>query len=782
MHMDQEETRPKTEGAGVENDAERQKLLDQFGPTGVEELTRLEDELRERQAELEGAPDDRRPAAEQLKTIAEKRLELFRAERDSAGAYKFKRFGREVQGFFEESPDRPKVIEQRENGEFALAEGEEKRQMVFVNMGELDRFNKEGGGHAAGDAALRETTKAIEQIVRDHLKDRPAESQGYEVMRYSGNEFMISLDSADQTDLASIIEKINSAEPRVPGVGEPAPLVAHGFELKEAIDVLNQLQLELGQDDKVQAGDDAARELVEVAKRLADHRLEIEKVVSRGQRIKDKLTQAGADAAQTEDFFDNYVKKTFSGTELAEFKNFQDQIKADPSGDRLDDLLDQVAETQANKRFAEGREFRKFSDEVVRSRVTARRAERQGAPARLPEGGLSSPDLKIATIPEKTRGAAFVEVRRQAMDAAAEGPDKNAAEIAKLDYQIEVARRDAGTGLLDRGMHYEKLAEAIKDGKEVSTVFVDMGFLKYFDQMGGTEVGDGALKLAASIMEEAIARAGVKGEAFRYGGDEFTLQIEGGGPQKEGELSPTDKVIAEIAKLRDEVGRVPRGAKSKEEYAPTKLVFNNGECDRKTAEEVFNDLVKVRLESNEITPEQLQDEQFVAEMKAEIMTTVADVGIETEKAVSRFQQLIKEMQDPAYTQDPQRRKQVKSLIGFSNKAIFKEKGGDVFLEEMAAATDLSPVEQEARIREFVDKRVEMAHDLQDEKRQMLDRLVDAHTKIRRLKDKLGKAKRDYGEKSAQVTNLEQRLKVVEGERQQLIEVRRALGAGAEQQP
>ncbi|MFC1702879.1 hypothetical protein ACFLZO_00290 [Patescibacteria group bacterium] len=69
-----------------------------------------------------------------------------------------------------------------------MAEGYEGKRVVFVNMGELDRFNKEGGGHAAGDAALHDAAVQIEKIVKGAV-DGSASAEGYEIFRYSGTEF-----------------------------------------------------------------------------------------------------------------------------------------------------------------------------------------------------------------------------------------------------------------------------------------------------------------------------------------------------------------------------------------------------------------------------------------------------------------------------------------------------------------------------------------------------------------------------------------------------------------
>ncbi len=745
--------------AGVEQEVkseselsrERQAQIDKFGLPGLEEMGRLENEKRQRKIEAESKPDDEQ-AGKKLE-IADKRLELFYSEHDAAGAFKFKRFGREVQSFFADTKERPKVIEQKENGEFGLTEGQENRRMAFINMGELDRFNKEGGGHAAGDAALAETSRTIERIVREKLKDKEGAASGYELLRYSGNEFMVSFSDLPEKEFNEVLQQISETRPSVPGVKEPAPLTATGVDLREAISLMNETQLGLAPTEKVEAGEDAARELVEVAKHLADFRLEKAKFESRASRVMEVMEGQGPEAAK---FFDNYMKKTFSGTELASLKDFEN-LKA--MGDQaFREKVSQMAETSAHNRLFEERKFESLTDGIIRKRLEARRVIHEGADKGEWPGSILSSDDRLAAVPEQTRGQAIIAEKKADAEAPAASPEDS--ELKRLEYQIEVAKRDAGTGLLDRGQHYEKLEKSLAENKDASVVFVDMGFLKYFDQKGGTDVGDSALKLAADIMERAVAESGVKAEVFRYGGDEFTIQVEGG-DDKAAEL------VRKIHELRDSAGKVPSGARSKDEYAPTKLVFNTGACDKKQLDAVMSDLVA----AGRYTAEDLADPERGPNIKAEVMTKIADVGLESEKAVRRFEQMIRELRDPAYAKDPQRKLQVDSLINFSNKAIFAEKGGKELLTELAGAAELSDEEVDRRIREFVADKVEESHDVKDGKRDLLDRMVEVHTKIRDLSSELHRAQAESEARGAEIVSLRSRLQVAEKERRQLIETR-----------
>ncbi len=743
------EQKPKSE---AEISRERQEMIDKFGLPGIEEMARLEKGRMDSRREAEADPENEQ--ARLKLEIAEKKMELFYSERDAAGAFKFKRFGREVQSYFSDTPERPKVVEQKENGEFGLTEGQENRRMAFINMGELDRFNKEGGGHAAGDAALAETSRTIERIVQEKLKDRQGAESGYQLLRYSGNEFMVNFSDIGEEDFADILKQINEAKPTVMGVGDPAPLSATGADLREAIDLMNQTQLGLLPGEKVEAGEDAARELVEVAKQLADFRLEKAKFETRARRVREVMDAQGGEA---EKFFDNYMKKTFSGTELADLEDFA--ALKEKGDDAFNEKVGQLAYKAAGDRLFAERKADSVTDGIINKRLEARQLKREAAgPVEWPLEIQGAP-YEEAIVPERTRGQAVLDAKKAGMEAAASAGSEQA-ELKKLEYQIELARRDAGTGLLDRGQHYEKLEKSLTEGKDASVVFVDMGFLKYFDQKGGTDVGDSALKLAADVMQQAVEESGVQAEVFRYGGDEFTIQVEGGEDR-------TAELIRAIHEIRDRAGKVPRGAKSRDEYAPTKLVFNTGSCDKKQLDAVMSDLVA----AGRYTAEELADPERGPNIKAEVMTKIADTALESEKAVRRFEQLIREMRDPAYASDPKRKLQVDSLASFSNKAIFAEKGGRELLLELAANTGLPDAEADRRIREFVAEKVNESHDIADGKRDLLDRMVEVHSKIRDLSSELNRVQAESESRGAEIIKLRSRLQTAEKERRMLIETK-----------
>lgn len=699
-----------------------------FGMLGAEELKHHQAEVvKWDQAVQAGDPD----AAQQLE-LAKLRQELFLNEHDNAGAFKFKRFGRETRELFEEQHDdqgnveRPKVLEFKE-GELKLHPDHENRRMVFINMGELDRFNKEGGGHAAGDAALTETAHIIEQKVREALGE---DGGSYEMFRFSGNEFAVSFDNIDDDKLNELMATIERQEPRVPGVGEPAPLVATRLDMADVVEMVNDVQKEIDPAYRIKDEDDANRELMEVLKKGANYDLDVSKFSARVDRVKDKLQRDGV--AGTEAFYKNYMAKMFRDTKLSVVDEATGEVDVKKTLERFSELSDEesreLALESARNKLTQEAEIQDRKGAIINGRVKeirlkqlaeAQKAERVEAPAVAEAAEVSAAEKKLARVPEKTVGQRVLDETEKAWKEAEAAGDEFRAEKAKLEYQIEVARRDAGTGLLERGVHYEDLEKSIEDGQETSTVFIDMGFLKYFDQRGGTDVGDNALKLAASLMEEAVGRAAVDAKVYRYGGDEFTVQVQGG----EAEIAKYKKALAE---LKNEAGAVPTGARGTEDgYIPSELVFNYGTADHGVMEAAFEDMKEAGL----IPEDDLTDPDRVNNIKAEILTTIADKGIEHEKAVDRFLLLIEGLRSEEYAAGGDRTTQVDQQITFSNKAIFAEAGGEEELRQWAKS-EKSPDELKQDIQEWVEQRSLEKEQGDQEKRDKMNEIIEARGQIR----------------------------------------------------
>lgn len=758
----------------------REEEVYRFSYAGLLEKAYLENDLFDAENAAKERPDDE--AARLRLEVARKKRELFSAEHDNAGAFKFKKFGRRVQEMFETGPDGKPGIEAGEDGELKIAESMKERRFMLVNMGELDRFNKEGGGHAAGDAALGETAAAVERAITGALKaEGGALKSDYQIYRYDGNTFMVDIASMPKEEFEALVTEMRKAEPKVEGVKDAAPLTVRGLDLETVVGLMNHIQAELPPEGKLEPGEDAARELVEVMRRAGDWDLEVNKLFKRGERVKQKIDAAEALPEGTDDekkakeaaraeaaaFFENYAKKSFQDTEFGTYEGF----KAAVDGGRYLAVIEDVSLRTVEKRFAAGRKVDDATRELIDARVRARNIP----PEILPYEGE-----KPGPVSAMTDGERILDAKREAMEtleaaaAGATGPEAEMlalkAQAAKLEHQIESARRDKGTGLLERGVHYEDLEKAIEGGKDVAMLFVDMGFLKYFDQMGGSDVGDVALKTAASMMEEAVKLAGVNGRVYRYGGDEFTIQVEGGD-------AAARKVERALEELRETSEPIAAGTKSRKEYAPTRLAFNYGRADRTMLE----DLHGLAVRDGKYTPEQLADPATMRNKKAELMTKAADVGIEYNKAFTRFELLIDESREIDGMADgpekERRRMQFEAKKTFSGKAIFAEAGGKAKLEELAKS-GLKGDALDEQIIDFVLEKVAEAGAKESGKREVLDALLAAQVKVEFLTDRLKDMKDVIDLQHHRILKLQEAIRKAEEEKRQAIEARGAIGRAA----
>lgn len=746
----------------MEDDQEQSRAeeLKRYSHAGMLEKAHLENDLFDAEKALQERPDDEQAMLQA--EIARKKMELFSAEHDNAGAFKFKKFGRRIQELFEPGPDGKTAIEAGEDGELKLAESQAERRFMLVNMGELDRFNKEGGGHAAGDAALGETAATVEKAVTEALAGEHGElTSDYQIFRYDGNTFMVDIASMPLKEFGALVKKMQEAQPKVEGVKDPAPLTVRGMDFKNVVDLVNHIQAELPKGAKIEPGEDAAREIVEVMRRAGDWDMEVNKLFSRAQRVRGKIEAGDEDA---EVFFENYAKKSFQGTELGTIEGFR---KALEEGTYLG-LAEDVAVSASEKRFADGRkvddQMREMIDERVRARNTTKPLSKSEMLATFTQSG-------VMTDGERALGD-----KRQAMEAmeglaaAASGQEAQMlalrAQAARLEHQIETSRRDKGTGLLERGVHYEHLEKAIGEGKDVATVFVDMGFLKYFDQMGGSDVGDVALKSAAVMMEQAVKESGVKGDVYRYGGDEFTIQVEGGD-------AAANAVIAALERIRETSEPIAAGSKSRSEYAPTQLAFNYGLADRK----MLDDLHGLAVREGKYAPDELEDPARVLNAKAELMTKAADVGIEYNKGYSRFKLLIDRLREPEYASDPERKKQVDALVTFSNKALFAELGGVDKLRALAES-GLEGEELDEQILDFVVDKVGETRAREKGQKELLDLLLASQVKVAFLTERLQDMQGVVDMQEHKIEKLQTSLRKAEDEKRQILEARGSIDRAA----
>jgi len=747
--------------------AARKKTIERYdddpalasGEKFLRSLKELEDDLEAVRAEVGADKCDETPRCLEAKLS----VELYRAERDNAGAFKFKRFERQIAEAFEAGQDKT-----------VLPEKLAKRRYIFVSMGELDRLNKEGHSQAAGDAGLAAVVGAIDAVCLAQLG--PDRAAAKTVFRYGGNEFCVELADAADEELRMIEAALVNANLDMKGYAgiEPPPLSVTGVDLSESFEIMTSAASieEAGPDNPT----DLAIRTVEDLRRTADYNLEIAKFVMRVDRAVEKIKAIKAGALSrdgAESFFNNYLRKSLQGVTLETLEAIHDK----PG---FTEVIELMAVNAARSRFADDRKFAEFEDHLVKMRFLAISKELEEKNIERPHATIDK-NQKIAVIPRLTNGLRALESAKEKMDNA-----RNTVweKTERLAYLIEVAKRDRGTGLLERGRFYEDWVEQIKEAEkgriDPAVVFIDMGFLKYFNDAGGRAVGNAALRKAAELMEAALEASGVEGEPYRYGGDEFAVRIKGGREQAE-------KFVAKLEELRKDAGRIPDLAGLREQtgdkgssgdsrldYAPTELVFNAGIAELRDFYAVLNDLRDTGELEMILTARNISENEF----RAELMVKLADASVGYQKAVERFETLLGLMKAPAYQdEDSPYRARVESIIRYSQKAIMGALGGDAALR-VFAESDLSQEDIRVQIERFVADRLEkLAHIIEGEK-ELTDKFIELHTVRNRLNAEVEKLKKEKGEEHERVKALRIKLEEAEQARAELIAAKSKVAGAA----
>jgi GGDEF domain-containing protein len=716
-------------------------------------LADLEDDLKKIEAEIGEDKCDEVPRCLEAKLS----VELYRAEHDNAGAFKFKRFERQMIEAFEKNSEASSLPEK-------LAE----RRYIFVNMGELDRINKEGHGQDAGDAALAAAINAIDGVCLDRLG--PERANAKNVFRYGGNEFCVELDNATDEEIKMIAAALTNASLDMKGYAgiEPPPLSVASVDLAEQFEVMRDAAsaLKVGPDNPI----DLAIETVEALRRAADYNLEVAKFVMRIDRAVEKI-KAGPrlrDAAET--FFNNYLRKSLQGTELETLEMIEQEC--DKPGFR--EVVELMAVNAARARFGDDRKFAEFEDHLVNVRLLEISRELSETASKRERANLGD-KIPVASIPRMTTGLRALErARNKMIDSRRDG--SGWAKKDRLAYEIEAAKRDRGTGFLERGQFYGdwngQLEEAVANGADASVIFVDMGFLKYFNDAGGRPVGDAALRKSAQLMELAIEGARVRGVAYRYGGDEFAIRVYGSRAEAE-------TVVDALMKLGTIAGRIPDLAglrsqskpgepeivgDSRVDYAPTELVFNAGIAELADFRLILSDLRESGELNTILTARNISESEF----RAELMVKLADASVGFNKAVERFETLIELMKAPTYQDgDSPYHARVESIIRYSQKAILSGLGGDAALR-VFAESDLAQADLKIQIERFVADRIEKTAQIVEGEKALADKLIELHAVRNRLIKEAEQLAKELGDEHERVQMLRAKLDEADSARAALI--------------
>ncbi len=761
---------------------DRERGQGNFVGAAKDELEFIDQQISDAEAMVSELGSSDLPAAAAWRRMvdnARKRRELFIAEHDQAGAFKLKKFDRQIRDFFfaNDREGRKQVIEQDAVGMYHLAEGQEDRRLMFVDMLELARLNKEGGGHEAGDAALEAAVEAIKETVQIRRGDKVESPKPFrfDIFRSGGNQFMLSFDGISAEEFDAIADDLAGrtvgVEEKIGRKVEAAPLVVSKMEFKDLIEDLNVMQSVTG--DLFKPGADAARELMAALLKGAEWRGDVGKFVKYAERLAEKF---GSSEDEAKTYFNEYVKKYFAGTRFETLEG----AKALIEGGELDKAVREEALSYVREKFDKDRMLGDAEldhlDKGMRGVVMAERAKARWRGSKTGEYPIVSEQMDTEQRP--TPGETILQDKKKALAAAEaafraagkqhglgsveEEARRLAVDNAKLDLDIEAARRNLGTGLLERGEYYKDLEAALEEGRGVTAVFADMGFLKYFDEDGGKDVGDRALLTAARLMERALDETGLKGEVYRYGGDEFTVLLDG-------TKADAEKFRRKLSEIKKESGVIPPGRKSKPSYVATELQFNIGVADRADLDDITAASGRRGASLNK---------------QAEIMTKTADVAVEYGKAIDRIDYLIDALRNlPRGTITPD----LRAKLDRSAKAIEPDRGGETlirtFADELQLSERLPDAEREIVLQEIAERSasyvinsVEAKHAKDKDQKQLVDRFIEAKTKADFLETQIGRLRASKQADAATIKSLSKRLEAAQAELEGMRSVRSRLAA------
>ncbi len=745
-------------------------------------LSDLESRYAQLRARL-GADASDSPECELLRA----QIELAKAEHDRAGALKFKSFVRRNREIFAGMEGKPGVQKRETDGrrEYAPASETENRRYLVVNVGELDRLNKEGHSQSAGDAGL-------ESLVRAASASAAVAGCDISVYRYGGNEYLIEFPEIAESDFALFEQALMDQKLDMGNFGdiEAPPLSVTRTSFAEVLDIMNSAALASPRNEEKDPYE-AAAESVTVLTRFADYDLEREKFTTRVKRAIEKIEACRAGEISRDEarsFFDTYLKKSFYGTGVDSLERIEDLWRGGADPEDFDSAVGLMAAEAAKRRFADDRQFelyeRHLSGGLMRDylRAVAPREKEE-----RPFAETFSANAKMARIPDPRYGTEGLRaMMRMKESIGARGNEW--IEADKTFFEAEKAKRDWSTGLLERGQFYEDLNGRVKSGERTSLIFIDMGFLKYFNDAGRRAVGDAALVKAAEIMEEALMENDVEGRVYRYGGDEFTIMINGGKEEAE-------EIKEEIERLRAEAGRIPdlRSLReqgraqdtvgdSRPDYMPMELVFDYGIADIVDVDRLMNDLGPEGIDS-ELSRGRRSYEDF----KSDLLVKLADAAVARGKAVNRFRQLLSLMASPGYRdRGSPEHVRTEAVIAASRKAIFAGLGGEAALRFWAEGLEYEdPDVLDSQIERFVADRLEKMDDILSGERELIDKLVEVHAARNRLRSEVERLKKEaemngrlLKEDAKKIEELKQRLREADEARKELINVRESIAASA----
>lgn len=330
---------------------------------------------------------------------------------------------------------------------------------------------------------------------------------------------------------------------------------------------------------------------------------------------------------------------------------------------------------------------------------------------------------------------------------------EQAARITEKKLERERARRDQATGLELRGPMFKRMEAAMEDpSKRVAVVSIDMGFLKYFDQVGGRETGDLAILKAAELFQQVrdeLSKDGIEMSVHRLGGDEFGMTVVG-----EASVSAEDfrkrlrEIESRLQRKMQTSGRIPAQAGAKPGYYATNMNLGVGTHFYENGAAAEAEDGKYGLTAR--PPEGIvtglpEHAAWVRNRRAEHLVNVADKVMEFRKASNRLNAMLEKMYGiealkagQAPEEDLRREEEhLKQLLAFSDKAIFGKEGRaklEAWRKRLQAGD--MPEDLDADVHDFVWEMMEKAFEQEQSERKDLERHVEYAVRIEYLKGRM----------------------------------------------
>lgn len=708
---------------------------------------------------------------------AELALQNFVGQHDNAGAYKTEQFGSDLSARLDARPD---ALETDAQGYLKTTAEDAEQHFLLFSVTELDRVNDEGT-HTAGNIALAKSVQTVEGVVRQVLLNAGVEASAlddsYDLYRLRGSDFMLRLrlPAENQTSnhhINEIKETISGQSIEVVSGKDPVPLTAVVLSQAEAMTLFNRVQDCLPKDQQIK-GKDIKRTLIEIIKRSSEFSSEVQRLQSQLTRAINKKQQGAKDGRS---FFDRYIAKSFIGTAFASW----DQL--DITSNTLQEEVRETATQIVSASFARERQTANETEAVLLEAIATQPHLSIPAPALAvtEQAKLSAyKTLKaqdLAVRQARTHGNDEHQAFRRQLEAV-KGDPSNTERLCALverygdipdtiavDYERSEQRQkvlaiveqrfqhqeqstDTLTGLGNRGTYYAEMRkrhqEAVITGAQVQVFFIDMAFLKYFNQQGGREVGNYALQTAAELLESTIENLALpRAQVFRYAGDEFTIIFEGTENDRQ-------NLNQAIHMARHRRGAIERSDASSHVYLPEALQFNFGSADRGLALEAMQTLI----DKGDVAADlQTTNPEAYLHQLIDMQTRLADMGGEADKSFSRILFLMDRLRQPVEPGSLEET-QIASLIHYSQKAIF---GLD--------ATALRDLDQriiagETTLRSFLNKRLKQKTAERATGQKILDQVIENFAREQHARWSIAELKKK-GESSKALAEAEQSLEEI----------------------